>query len=441
VEVTGKTLLNLYFVTHKMVFESRQKFQQVATEFLAEFFALLEQPITNIDAHLFLQDFVKDDTNRPTTVGLSALQITLEVSGEFLPIKGKAVKAEDLNPDLGTICTNFFNTHGETFVNALRNMEDVETSLYFSHLETVKAVPEGGNLSTKDDDDGIDGAPQNTAKNNQEDDDSWFSGPIFIAIGVAAGVVMIAIIFVVSRARKNCLEERNTKKSPSIVMRESRSVDNSGAHLVEHQYNGMGTSTRNRSYTADDSQMGETFEYSLDPAIADPEQAPKSSLRAIIPNTSVSTDVMDEPSPLSLTSPKTSSKQNGESDWEGSVDPERNQSGVLSVGFQSLYDGGAPVELTRKEVIAPPGKLGIVVDTSMNGPVVVRVKATSPLIESVYEGDIIVAIDNVDTRAMTATAITKMMSRTKDRERKLSMVSGMDARPVLSLSQTGSLGS
>jgi len=344
-----------------------------------------------------------------------------------------------LNPDLGTICANFFNAHGETFINALRNIEHVETALYFSNLEKVKAVPEGGKLSTNDEDD-KDNAPQKGAKNNQENTNSWFSGPFYIAIGVAGGVVIIAFIYVVSRARKNCLEERNNKKSQSIVMRESGSADNSGAHLVEHQYNGMGTSTRNRSYTADDSQMGETFEYSLDPAIADPEQAPKSSLRAIIPNTSVSTDAMDEPSPLSLASPKSSAKQNGESDWEGSIEAERNQS-VFSVGFQSLYDGGAPVELTRKEVIAPPGKLGIVVDTSMNGPVVVRVKATSPLIESVYEGDIIVAIDNVDTRAMTATSITKLMGKTKDRERKLSMVSGMDARPVLSLSQTGSLGS
>jgi len=424
-----------------MTFETRQMFQEVVTEFLNKNFGLLEHPISNVDANLYLQKFVEDDDKKPTTIGLSALQVTLKVSAKFLPVEGKAVKAEDLNPNLGDLCFNFFNAHGETFVNSLRNIEDIKSAEYFSSLESVEAVSEDGKTITTTKDDEKKNEHNNNGRHREENADGWFRAPFYIAIGVACGFVLIAILFVTSLAQKNCQNTRN-KNSSALVMRESGSVDNSGALLVENQHNAIGTSYRHRSYTADDSNMGDTFAYSLDPAIADPEQAPKSDSLGLIANTSVSTDVMDEPSPLSLASPKTSAQKKGENGWDhGSIEAQRNQSGVFSLGFQSLYDGGAPVELTRKEVIAPPGKLGIVVDTSMNGPVVVRVKATSPLIDSVYEGDIIVAIDNVDTRAMTATAITKMMAKSKDRQRKLSLVSGMDARPVLSLSKTGSLGS
>jgi hypothetical protein len=79
-------------------------------------------------------------------------------------------------------------------------------------------------------------------------------------------------------------------------------------------------------------------------------------------------------------------------------------------------------KITR-ECFAPPGKLGIVIDTTMQGPVVHKVNAGSPLEGVVWPGDIIVAIDDVDTRAMSASAITTLMAQSMNKRRRLTVMS------------------
>lgn len=79
--------------------------------------------------------------------------------------------------------------------------------------------------------------------------------------------------------------------------------------------------------------------------------------------------------------------------------------------------------MVSRTVIAPPGKLGIVIDTTLEGPVVHKINAQSPLEGILFPGDIIVAIDDVDTRAMSASAITALMVRTANLRRKLTVLS------------------
>ena len=76
--------------------------------------------------------------------------------------------------------------------------------------------------------------------------------------------------------------------------------------------------------------------------------------------------------------------------------------------------------VTRK-VSAPPGKLGIVIDTTVEGPVVHNVNNGSRLTGKIYSGDIIIAIDDVDTRAMSASAITALMVKTANQQRTLTV--------------------
>jgi hypothetical protein len=76
---------------------------------------------------------------------------------------------------------------------------------------------------------------------------------------------------------------------------------------------------------------------------------------------------------------------------------------------------------TIKTILAPPGKLGIVIDTTVEGPVVHNVNQGSRLEGKIFPGDIIVAIDNVDTRAMSASAITALMVKTASQQRKLTV--------------------
>jgi hypothetical protein len=75
------------------------------------------------------------------------------------------------------------------------------------------------------------------------------------------------------------------------------------------------------------------------------------------------------------------------------------------------------------DVYAPPGPLGIVVDTTKEGPVIHSLKATSALLGLVGSGDLIVGLDDVDTRSMTAATLTRMMAkRSHQTERKITLL-------------------
>jgi C-terminal processing protease CtpA/Prc len=59
----------------------------------------------------------------------------------------------------------------------------------------------------------------------------------------------------------------------------------------------------------------------------------------------------------------------------------------------------------------------------LEGPIVHKISADSPLDGIVFPGDIIVAINDVDTRAMSASAITALMARTSAARRVLTVLS------------------
>lgn len=69
------------------------------------------------------------------------------------------------------------------------------------------------------------------------------------------------------------------------------------------------------------------------------------------------------------------------------------------------------------------GKLGIVIDTTNEGPMVNEVKEGSALAGLVQVGDIIAKVNDVDTRAMSGAAITSLMVRTAKQTRTLTILS------------------
>jgi hypothetical protein len=129
-----------------------------------------------------------------------------------------------------------------------------------------------------------------------------------------------------------------------------------------------------------------SYAYSLDPGNVDQATADKSSEK----------------------------KSGGESGTGGSQSGDEMSSHAMSSLRQNLVS---------RTVLAPPGKLGIVIDTTLEGPVVHKVNPQSPLEGTLFPGDIIVAIDDVDTRAMSASAITALMVRTANQRRKLTVLS------------------
>jgi len=87
-----------------------------------------------------------------------------------------------------------------------------------------------------------------------------------------------------------------------------------------------------------------------------------------------------------------------------------------------------PNAVTTKEVFldiyAPPGKLGVVIDTPDNGvPVVHAIKDSSVIANKLQVGDKLVAVDDEDVRTMTAIKVSKLISRkSANATRKLSVI-------------------
>ena len=105
--------------------------------------------------------------------------------------------------------------------------------------------------------------------------------------------------------------------------------------------------------------------------------------------------------------------------------------GRLSGLDPALYDDeqseNAYYDSSREELIdvfAPPGKVGFVIDTPNDGaPLVHAVKDTSPLKDHLRIGDKLVAVDDVDVRTMTATKVSKLLSRKSEQpSRKLTII-------------------
>lgn len=71
---------------------------------------------------------------------------------------------------------------------------------------------------------------------------------------------------------------------------------------------------------------------------------------------------------------------------------------------------------------APKGPLGLIMDSSPNGPVVHAVKQFSPMAGILKPGDCIIAVDDEDTSHMDPASLAKlMMKKSKQEQRRLTI--------------------
>ena len=103
--------------------------------------------------------------------------------------------------------------------------------------------------------------------------------------------------------------------------------------------------------------------------------------------------------------------------------PSRNKG--RSKKQQKKWDDGVPLRIKR-DVQAPPGKLGIIIDTSSQGPIIHSVKEGSVLEGLVFAGDLIVALDDEDTSDWSAHNLTRLVASKSKCERKITVLSLAD---------------
>lgn len=75
-----------------------------------------------------------------------------------------------------------------------------------------------------------------------------------------------------------------------------------------------------------------------------------------------------------------------------------------------------------RDCYAPPGKLHIVIHSTKDGPAVHTVKQGSSLEGHIFPGDLIISVDNVDTRSFSAEQVMKMMASKSASERKITVL-------------------
>jgi hypothetical protein len=110
-------------------------------------------------------------------------------------------------------------------------------------------------------------------------------------------------------------------------------------------------------------------------------------------------------------------------DNEGFVSPSSN--GDHSGDEPSMMTGvnnSVMSSIVCQDVYAPPGKLHIVIHSTKDGPAVHTVKEGSSLEGHLFSGDLIIAVDNVDTRGYTAEQVMKMMASRSAFDRKITVL-------------------
>jgi len=90
-----------------------------------------------------------------------------------------------------------------------------------------------------------------------------------------------------------------------------------------------------------------------------------------------------------------------------------------AIGYEEEEDE----DYERIVVVAPPGKLGIVIDNpSGNIPFVHAIKETSVLHGKVHVGDLVLAVDEVDCRGMHSMSVSRLISKRSDSARTLRLL-------------------
>jgi len=83
-------------------------------------------------------------------------------------------------------------------------------------------------------------------------------------------------------------------------------------------------------------------------------------------------------------------------------------------------------------IVAPPGKLGVIVDTPPEGgcAYVCEIKDSCPVIDQIRLEDRIIAVDDEDVQMMTAVNVSKMLARrSRNEERKITVLRALDGPP------------
>jgi hypothetical protein len=340
---------------------------------------------------------------------------TIDVPTDVTALINQTVEVFDFQKELISTVTD----NSTYFALLLRTRGDAVSQVYFKEVQTVNAfvpgfappigagpvapvaaVPVAAVPSAPAP--AVPSAPKAAPSAPKKDDDSLSKGALAgIAIGVAGGIGLVLALIMYAKST-------NPDPSPRPVHTDPVGEDfpAPGARATS----GFATSSTN---------------------VNEPAPSPPGAVvaRSVVAAVAVARDGNSKDG-MSVV---TGSEMDAYSLDAGNVDQQSSAPGTKRDTVDGMSQSGDEMSshamsslrqnMVSRTVIAPPGKLGIVIDTTLEGPVVHKINPQSPLEGVLFPGDIIVAIDDVDTRAMSASAITALMVRTANLRRTLTVLS------------------
>ena len=373
--VTGTVKITLHSVAGAMPTSTIAAYETQTTLFFRDFLREVSPPVFRVKAVMEKQQLFQPTLLRRTRRRrqLQSDDWELEPLETWVIVTGTCNILDDDGEEeeerMDTLLAQTVSENEEAFVSYLRNATPAINQIYFKPVESVEALDISSTAASTE-------APANGGN----DQASGLSGGAIagIAIGALVGgaLLYVGLMMLLS-------------KSPES----SKAVDKS--HELEQEEKGSDVGD------GDDMSAGEEDQRK-------PEESTLAS-RQMKPMAPVIAPVLFA-----------STQEETKKEMDDASDPDDiNESKEEEVESITTKDASGKV---TKVVMAPAGKLGIVIDTTIEGPVIHQVNSVSPLKGIVKPGDIITAIDNVDTRAMSAASITALMVKTANQKRRLNVL-------------------
>jgi hypothetical protein len=388
----------LFSVATKLDANSKTTFRNLTQGFLGDRLANRTQPIHNVLVAVVDQS-LKVARQRQLVESLYPLRITMVIEGTFIPLQGSAQSAGDIS--LSLLCQELFDMEEYIFIGILQSSNDPTLSSVTSIQSVAKSGTSTAPAKTVS---APTFAPDTTPMSSNK---GGLSLPFIIGIAVGAGVLTLAVLALLCYCcrRQPAMDGSSTKESTALSTvgpnRASLQPPNHMNSLVSEVPSFADTTTLN-------GMDNMSYAYSLDHGIED--------------QTSIGGQDQSTIGGYDSQSYQSSSVGHGRGGRMPMEIPNMSTSSVDTGDIKGKAQAALETKITR-QCFAPPGKLGIVIDTTMQGPVVHKVNAGSPLEGVLWPGDIIVAIDEVDTRAMSASAITALMAKNMNKRRRLTILS------------------
>lgn len=385
VGVTGFVYIILFSVADVMPDQYVEAYERRCATFFSERLSSLTDPITDISCSMLEQEILPEDYESRSGLRGRGLQARMAPLLTLMRIDGEISEAAGVPSDINLILRFAVLNDSEGFARAIRFTTG--TGPYFTSVEAIDAF----------DPENFTPPPPSRPPGSDSDYEIYgidITGLIAIAVGVVASAIIASAL--------TCLVmRRNHRKALAAASPATEEKQDSESEAVEAPV------------------PQEAVVQAIPPPASD-----KPSVTTEDENTLTEDDIPVSAAPSVMESEGADAVSYAYSLDAGNVESQTAERVAESTlgGDQSTEVSVRP-NMTSRLVMAPPGKLGIVIDTTLEGPVVHKVNPGSALEDKVYPGDIIVAIDDVDTRAMSASAITALMVKTANQERRLTVLS------------------